>query len=113
MVLHIMGIYLESDEVVIILTGLKDKLCLIIMGYVSLKEILYDIFIKVCPKFYVFYMNDPNRSSSIGRNSPVENRPLIPASARNTGYTPFNELRRGSFPYFEGSLIPRTVLRNM
>jgi hypothetical protein len=108
-----MGIYLESDDVAIILTGLKDKLCLIIVGYVSVKEIVYDIFIKLCPKFSVLYMNDPNRSSSIGRNSPVENRPLIRASAVNTRYTPFNELREGSFPYFERYLIPKTVLRNM
>jgi hypothetical protein len=78
-----MGIYLESYEVVIILTGLKDNLCLIIMGYVSLKEIVYNIFIKVCPKIFVLYMNDPNRPSSNGGNSPVENRSLIVVKPEN------------------------------
>ena len=81
--LHIMGIYMESEDVAIIFTGLKDKLCLIIMGYVSVKEIVWDIFIKLCPNMTVLYMNDPNRSSSIGRNSPVENRPLIAVKPEN------------------------------
>jgi hypothetical protein len=111
--LDFVGTYLKSDEVAVILSVLKDNLFLIFMGYISVKDIVKDVFVRVCPKIFVFYMNDPNCSSSNGGNSPVENKPLIAASIGNTINLSFNGLGQGSSPYFERNLIPRTVLRNM
>ena len=59
-VLHIIGTYIQSDDILVILRTLESYSFLIIMGYVSIKELVHDVFITVFSKDLVLHINDSN-----------------------------------------------------
>ena len=86
--LHIVGTYIESDDVMIILINIKNNLHFLYMGYISVEDIVKSYIGHMFSREFIMYISDRNSTSNAvtiyrpacsgtpGNRSPSSNGPL-------------------------------------